>query len=949
MSHSKYYCKYSPFCAMTFNQKSDYDRHNDRKTPCISTEQMEQFIASKTTNNDNISILKTIFNYCLDVLRSDSIIGDKALRVLAYLLDLKLLEPQLNDTINIDTYDGYNFNHIDDEQVESHKTKLLQIVRFSNLKNVEAINLPIYMKCLWDDILSVHPKTKNIFLKNKGFDIINHITFKKLISKLDEFDFSTIENDILGEAYEEIIKNVMVGKTLGQFFTPPNIKKMMVSLLDPQINADGTIETIFDPAMGTGGFLITCLKHIIKQSNIKSIDLDWEFIRSKGLGGREPEPDTYQLAVSNMLISSGYMFDVLEKGDSIRDPITNKYNIIIANPPFGIDGLEYLQLVSNLRNEYMPIKSNSAVPLFLQAIIYMLKIGGRCALVLPDGQELFSGNKTLVAVREFLMKTCDLKEVIYLPAGTFTHTDIKTCVFYFYKKREGSDVLKTNLKKSKDSSMFTFSKTHQTNKVKFYDYNTMNETKHLLIEVDIEEIAKKNYSLNYTNYLREEDEIYEDGVIVKTLGDICEFINGYAFKSECFEENNNDNVGVVQIKSIQNGYIGNSKITEFVPQQNKLAKYEIHRGDILIALSGATTGKLGIYMLDKISYINQRVAKIICNEIDPKYFYYWYIYCDIENKILNLAQGTAQPNISTTELAKLKIPVPSLKLQKEMIEYFDFIYERCNKTSLEKINELKQLNEYTFKMQNMLGNNQTKTLHEICEFLPKSNRQSSYGNKEGNYSFYTSSQKCTKYCNEYDYEDECIIIGTGGNANIKYNSKFSCSADNYVLKSKNESVITKYMYYYLFNNIQILENGFNGCGIKHISKDFIRDIKIQVQSLEVQKEIVTYCEKNDELIKQLENEIELNKERAKLFISRILSKSNNDLNNDSKKSVSNLIGNIKLLKNDFMNDDGNLIIDDTVFSSLTKQLNDDLHKVNQLLESSETINDDSDINVNNST
>ena len=198
----------------------------------------------------------------------------------------------------------------------------------------------------------------------------------------------------------------------------------MVKLINPQINKNGTIETIFDPAMGTGGFLITCLRHLIIQSKIKNIKLDWDFISQQGLGGREAEPDTYQLAVSNMLISSGHMFDVLEKGDSIRNPITKKYDIVLANPPFGIDGLTYDDINSGLRNKYLPIKSNSAVPLFLQAIIYQLNINGRCAIVLPEGQELFSKNNALVAVREFLMKTCDLKEVIYLPAGTFTHTSI---------------------------------------------------------------------------------------------------------------------------------------------------------------------------------------------------------------------------------------------------------------------------------------------------------------------------------------------------------------------------------------------------------------------------------------------------------------------------------------------------------------------------------------------
>ena len=172
----------------------------------------------------------------------------------------------------------------------------------------------------------------------------------------------------------------------------------------------------------------------------------------------------------------------------------------------------------------MPISSNSAVPLFLQAIIHMLKVNGRCAVVLPEGQELFSKSKALVAVREYLMKTCDLKEVIYLPAGTFTHTTIKTCVFYFHKKKEGKDVLETKLKHSKTTQketerLYVFSKTHQTHKVKFYDYNTENYTKHLLLEVTIEDLAKNNYSLNYAEYLKDET-ADESGIRYTLIGKI---------------------------------------------------------------------------------------------------------------------------------------------------------------------------------------------------------------------------------------------------------------------------------------------------------------------------------------------------------------------------------------------------------------------------------------------
>jgi type I restriction-modification system DNA methylase subunit len=299
----EYICE---LCKKVFTQKSDLTKHNNKKQPCVSLEKLKEISKTDDKNVDNKSNLTTIFKYCLDVLRdNEHLTGDKALRTLAHLLDLRLLEPQFGKTIDIDNFD-YDFSHIEDEYIENHKKKLLTIVRFSKLAEEKEDNIPNNMKYLWDDILSVHPKTKNIFQKGKGFDITNQSTYKKLINKLNTFNFETIEADILGEAYEEVIQDVMIGKTLGQFFTPPKIKKMMVKLIDPQIKDDGTIEKIFDPAMGTGGFLITCIRHLIQKSKTKNINLNWDFIRKDGLGGREAEPDTYQLAVSNMMISTGH-------------------------------------------------------------------------------------------------------------------------------------------------------------------------------------------------------------------------------------------------------------------------------------------------------------------------------------------------------------------------------------------------------------------------------------------------------------------------------------------------------------------------------------------------------------------------------------------------------------------------------------------------------------------
>jgi type I restriction-modification system DNA methylase subunit len=851
MAMSKQYS--CDLCKKVFNQKIDFTRHQNKKAPCISLSEMQQITQIKENKQDNKNVLISTFKNCLSILRdNEGLTGEKALRTLSYLLILKLIEPHFGGEIKIDSY-NYDLSHIEDELVEKHKNKLLEIVRFSNLSNENEDNIPTNMKYLWDDILSNHPTTKNIFLKGKGFDIQHKSTYKKIIDKLNSLDLSQTEYDVLGNAYEEVIQDIMTGKVLGQFFTQPLVKKMMVKLIDPQIHPDGKIDTCGDPAMGTGGFLITYLLHILQQAISKNIKPDWEFIKTEGLYGKELEPDTYQLAVSNMLISSGHMFEGLDRGDSIRDPITRKFDNILANPPFGIKGLKYDDFQSPLKSEYVPIKTDNAVSLFIQAIVYMLKINGKCAVVLPDGQDLFSKtNITLVSIREYLMKTCDLKEIIYLPSGIFNYTSIKTCVFYFVKKREGADVLETKIKVSKTQKEtgrdYKFSKTHQTTNVKFYDYNPYEDVKNLLVEVPIDKIANNAYSLNYAEYVKDttEDDHYEDGVVVKTLGEVCKFLPKSKRQASYGEKHGE---------------------YPFYTSSQTCSKYcdEFDYEDECLIIG--TGGTANVKYSSKFSCSTDNfVIKIIPGQL-AKYVYY---YLSINIEVLQKGfVGVGLQHISKEYIGNIKIPLPSLERQTQIVEYLDFIYEKANRTSTAKIVELKQLNGFCLNNQTLFGDNVLITLGEVCKFLPKSKRQASYGEKQGQYPFYTSSQTCSKYCNEFDYEDECLIIGTGGTANVKYSSKFSCSTDNFVIKMI-DGQLAKYVFYYLSINIELLQKGFVGVGLQHISKEYISNIKIPIPSLERQREIIEQCELNDVLIQQLEKEIENNKKQAHQFITGIV-------------------------------------------------------------------------------
>ena len=799
----------------------------------------------------SLTILSNIFKSCLNTLRdNEHLTGDKALRNLSYLLILKLLEPRFDHQINIDTFE-YPFHlHFEGDQIiEKYKTKLLSIVRFSTMCQEKEDDIPSLIKLLWDVILSEHPATKHIFLKHKGFDIVNKSTFKTLLEHLSSIDLSNTEYDVLGEAYEDVIKDEMMGKVLGQYFTPPMVKNIMMELIQPKLKPNGTIEKIFDPAMGTGGFLISSLRHIMEQSQQQSISLDWAQISQEGLGGREVESDTYQLAVSNMLISSGLIFDGVEKGDSIRNPITNKYDVIMTNPPFGISGLKYDDFDSGIKSEYLPIKSNNAVSLFIQAIIYMLELNGRCAIVLPDGKDLFSKtDKTLMMVREYLMKSCDVKEIIYMPSGIFTHTSIKTCICYFEKKC--TDCLTVDIKVSKsnkETRNYQFNTEHQTDKISFYEWSP--EEKKLLTEADIKSISDNAYSLNYAEYMVEEEEEYEEDINSFKLSDICTFLP----------------------KSKRSAKFGESsgKYPFFTSSQLCTKYTDIADYDTECLIIG-TGGTANVKYANMFSCSADNFVITFGESCHAKYVYYYLLH-----NISVLQKGfigSGIQHISKEFLNNIQIPIPSVELQQDIVNYLDFIYEHTNKTSKEKIDELKKMNQYCIDNQKMFGKNQTKSLNEVCKMKSGNHSTKKSDFVDGDYLIIGGGKQPIGTHNEYNCDENtilCASVGSAGYISLYEQKTFITMA--FALTEDSKMVDKMFLYYYLKSIEKDLIKLGKGTAQPYISMEKLKQINIEVPDLKRQQEIVEYCKQNILLIEELEKEIEKNEANAKEFINMILS------------------------------------------------------------------------------
>lgn len=255
------------------------------------------------------------------------------------------------------------------------------------------------------------------------------VHLKKVIDMVSGENWYMLEGDVKGAIYESILeKNGKDKKSgAGQYFTPRALIKAIVDVIDPRI-----METVADPACGTGGFLLVAYEHMKGQSNeIAKLD----FLRNKAFFGADNTPLVVTLASMNL-----YLHDIGIKGspivcqDSLLDTSDRMYDVVLANPPFGTRPQGSGE-VSVVRETFIKTSDNQLN--FLQHIMSIVKTGGRVAVVLPDS--VLSDGKDATAVRKKLMKDFNLHTILRLTAGLF-YANISTNVLFFEKGKPTEDI-----------------------------------------------------------------------------------------------------------------------------------------------------------------------------------------------------------------------------------------------------------------------------------------------------------------------------------------------------------------------------------------------------------------------------------------------------------------------------------------------------------------------------
>jgi type I restriction enzyme M protein len=235
-------------------------------------------------------------------------------------------------------------------------------------------------------------------------------SLRYVIDLLDRSRWHDDSRESLGDAYETLLERAAAERKsgAGQYFTPRPLVESIVALTKPEPG-----EVVFDPACGTGGFLVTAA----------------EKSRAKSYVGVELVQDVARLALMNFAVHD-MPGDVLV-GDSLYDEGLElpQANVILTNPPFGTRGTPELRSSSRI-----PIPTRNKQLAFLQMVVQQLKPGGRAAVVVPDNVLFESG--IAETIRNYLLETCHLHTLLRLPPGIFYATGVKTNVLFFKRRKQ---------------------------------------------------------------------------------------------------------------------------------------------------------------------------------------------------------------------------------------------------------------------------------------------------------------------------------------------------------------------------------------------------------------------------------------------------------------------------------------------------------------------------------
>ena len=334
---------------------------------------------------------------------------------------------------------------------EIHTAKELKANRFN-----KPIDSPVFSKdndaLRWSKFKNLDPEVMYEIVGSKVFPLIRNIngesgssysTYMKdatfmiptprlldqVVTMLNDIPME--DRDTKGDVYEYLLSKLTTAGRNGQFRTPRHIIKMMVDLVQPKPD-----DVVCDPACGTAGFLVAVSEYlrehnpeIFQNEELKNHYLNNMFY------GNDFDRSMLRIAVMNLMLHGIENPNISDKDALSENGIDEdgKYSLILANPPFK-GSLDYDAVASNLLKS---VKTKKTELLFVALFIRLLKVGGRCAFIVPEGV-LFGSSSAHIAIRKMLVENQKLEAVVFMPAGVFRpYAGVSTAILLFTKTNAG--------------------------------------------------------------------------------------------------------------------------------------------------------------------------------------------------------------------------------------------------------------------------------------------------------------------------------------------------------------------------------------------------------------------------------------------------------------------------------------------------------------------------------
>lgn len=392
---------------------------------------------------------------------------------ITYLLFIKGLDEIETNNEKTEQLLGVKFKRIFDEEHQE--------CRWSKFKNMSANEMfKTVSEKVFPFIKNLQPSKESSFSKymeNAIFVVPTPLVLEKVVTQLDSIPMK--DRDTKGDIYEYMLSKLSTSGDLGQFRTPRHIIKMMVELLKPTPN-----DIICDPACGSGGFLVEAGEYLREEHKelFETDSLKYHYNNTM-FYGFDTDSTMLRIGAMNMMLH-GIDNPNIDYKDSVSEDNTDeeKYSIILANPPFK-GTIDTERTAPNLLKVCNTKKTEL---LFLALFLRILKIGGRCACIVPDGV-LFGSSKAHKSIRKEIVENHKLEAIISMPSGVFQpYAGVSTAIMIFTKTTTGG-----------------------TNKVWFYDMTadgfSLDAKRTPIKENDIQDIIER-----YNNLSVEEDRTRTD-------------------------------------------------------------------------------------------------------------------------------------------------------------------------------------------------------------------------------------------------------------------------------------------------------------------------------------------------------------------------------------------------------------------------------------------------------